>query len=157
MKLPTRKVFLCLLPCFLAVPLPVDESDPPGRAARLSYARGSVLLQPSGDEQWRQASANYAIITGHRLYTDSDSRAELEAGSSVVRMSPATDLTVVNLSDQILATQPGAGFYPAHGLCRITGQPGGNRHAKWLSQYSEPRLVPGGCGPQCRFDAGACE
>ena len=67
-----------LLPWFLAVPLLAEAGDPPGRAARLSYLQGNVTLQPAGESEWTQASTNYVITTGDRLYTDQNSRAELE-------------------------------------------------------------------------------
>lgn len=93
----------------LAAPVFADADDPRGRAARLSYARSNVLLQPSGESQWCQALTNYVVTTGDRIYAGADSRAELEIGSSVVRISQATDLTVVNLSDRSLQVGLGQG------------------------------------------------
>ena len=86
----------------LVVPVFADQGDAPGRAARLSYTRGSVSLQTSGENQWSQASVNYTVTTGDRLYTDQGSRAELEVGPFAVRMSETTDLTVANLNDQLM-------------------------------------------------------
>src|ERR1700731_3917417 len=79
-----------------------DVGDPPGRAARLSYASGTVSLQPAGETQWFPASTNYVVTTGDRLYTDQGSRAELEVGPFVVRMSQTTDLTITNLDDRVM-------------------------------------------------------
>jgi len=78
------------------------QGDPPTRVARLSYARGSVSLQPSGENQWSQASVNYTVTTGDRIYTDQGSRAELEMGPYAVRLSETTDLTMANLNDQTM-------------------------------------------------------
>ena len=52
---------------------------------------------------------NYTITTGDRLYTDRNSRAELEVGPFAVRMSETTDLTVSNLNDQLLQLGLGQG------------------------------------------------
>src|SRR6266480_2713465 len=90
-------LILFLLPALLAVP-GYSQENPPGRVARLSYMHGSVSLQPSGQEQWSQASLNYTVTTGDRLYTDQGSRAELEVGTYAVRLAEATDLTFANLN-----------------------------------------------------------
>src|SRR5690349_2770668 len=74
-------VLALLLPVF-SLQLLADAEDPPERAARLSYAQGSVSLQPSGESQWDQATVNYTLTTGDRLYADQNSRAEVEVGPS---------------------------------------------------------------------------
>lgn len=84
------------------VPLFADAGDPPGRVARLSYITGNVSFEPSGEEQWSQASVNYPLTTGDRLYTDREARAEMETGNIAIRLAPDTDLTTTNLSDQLL-------------------------------------------------------
>jgi hypothetical protein len=96
------KLLIFLGACLLAAPLLADQGDAPGRAARLSYVKGSVSLQASGENQWSQPSLNYTITTGDRLYTDQGSRAELEVGPYAVRMSQTTDLTMANLNDQLM-------------------------------------------------------
>jgi len=104
------KLVICLLPCFVAAPLSAqEEASPPGRAARLSFMQGNVSFQPSGETQWSAAALNYTVSTGDRLYTDQGARAELEAGPYTVRLSQATDLTVVNLNDQLLQLGLGQG------------------------------------------------
>ena len=50
------------------------EGDPPGRVARLSYLTGHVSLQPSGEDQWTEASTNYVVTTGDRLFADPGGR-----------------------------------------------------------------------------------
>lgn len=79
-----------------------QDSDPPNRVARLSFTSGTVSFQASGEDQWNQATLNYPLTTGDRIYTDQDGRAELETGNIAVRMSAGTDLTVSNLNDQIV-------------------------------------------------------
>ena len=110
----------CVLLC--APPLFGQNSDPPGRVARLSYTEGSVSFEPAGENDWSQASLNYPLTTGDRLWTDKGARAELETGNIAIRMSEQTDLTATNLTDQLL--QLGL----AQGSLRITAydlRPGG--------------------------------
>jgi len=97
------------LPLLLAARLSADAGDPPVRVARLSFIKGAVSLQPSGANDWSQASLNYPLTTGDRIYTDQDSQAELEVGSAAVRASATTDLTVANLNDQFMQLGLGQG------------------------------------------------
>jgi hypothetical protein len=86
----------------LASPMFGEEGDPPERVARLSYINGNVSFQPSGEDQWSQATLNYPLTTGDRIFTDQDSRAELETGNIAVRLSSNTDLTTTTLNDQLV-------------------------------------------------------
>ncbi|MFI5104550.1 MAG: DUF6600 domain-containing protein, partial [Terriglobales bacterium] len=86
----------------LASPLLADEGDPPGRVARVSFMSGNVSFQPAGEDQWSQASLNYPLTTGDRIYTDRDGRAELETGNIAIRLSTDTDITATNLTDELL-------------------------------------------------------
>jgi hypothetical protein len=97
------------LPLLLSATLFADAGDPPARVARLSFIKGAVSLQPSGASDWSQASLNYPLTTGDRIYTDQDSRAELEVGSAAVRASATTDLTVANLNDHFMQLGLGQG------------------------------------------------
>jgi hypothetical protein len=91
-----------------------DAGDPPARVARLSFIKGAVSLQPSGANDWSQASLNYPLTAGDRIYTDQDSQAELEIGSVAVRASATTDLTVANLNDQFMQLGLGQGAIRVH-------------------------------------------
>jgi hypothetical protein len=107
-KVDLRSVVF-LLPWLLAAPLFADAGDPPARVARLSSMKGTVSLQPSGANDWSQASLNYPVTTGDRIYTDQGSQAELEVGTAAVRASEATDLTLANLNDQFMQLGLGQG------------------------------------------------
>jgi hypothetical protein len=97
------------LPLLLSTALFADAGDPPARVARLSFIKGAVSLQPSGVNDWSQATLNYPLTTGDRIYTDQSSQAELEVGSAAVRASATTDLTVANLNDQFMQLGLGQG------------------------------------------------
>jgi FecR protein len=112
--------FFCTV--LVAGPVFGQNADPPGRVARLSYMEGAVSFEPAGENNWSQASLNYPLTTGDRLWTDKGARAELETGNIAIRMSEQTDLTTTNLTDQLL--QLGL----AQGSLRITAydlRPGG--------------------------------
>jgi hypothetical protein len=79
-----------------------DAGDPPNRVARLSYMENAVSFEPAGENDWSQATLNYPLTTGDRLWTDVNARAELETGNVAIRMSQQTDLTTTNLTDQLL-------------------------------------------------------
>jgi hypothetical protein len=74
--------------------------DPPGRVARLSFSDGSVSFQPGGEGDWVQAVANRPLTTGDNLWADKDSRAELQTGSTSIRMDSETSVTFLDLDDR---------------------------------------------------------
>jgi hypothetical protein len=82
-------------------PPPQNPSDenPPGRAARISYLKGKVFFQPSGTDEWSEAALNFTVTTGDRIYTEKNSRAELEIGPYTVRLWENTDVTITSLND----------------------------------------------------------
>ncbi len=65
-----------------------DQDDPPGRVARLGYLQGSVSFQPAGETDWVGAVPNRPMSTGDQLWTDQNSRAEVQLGSAVIRLAP---------------------------------------------------------------------
>ncbi len=74
-------------------------ADPPDRVARVSYLQGDVSFQPSGDDQWSQASLNRPLSTGDKVYTDANSRVELEIGAANIRLDGHTTFNLLNLAD----------------------------------------------------------
>jgi hypothetical protein len=75
------------------------EHDPPGRVARLSFSVGSVSFQPGGEGDWVQAVRNRPLSTGDNLWADKDSRAELQTGSTSIRIDSETSVTLLDLDD----------------------------------------------------------
>jgi len=85
-------------------------ADPPARVGRLNYASGTVSFAPAeAPDQWVQAALNRPLITGDRLWTDNDGRAELHVASTAVRMGPQTSLDVLNVDDETLQLRLGQG------------------------------------------------
>src|ERR1700722_13071165 len=77
-----------------------QQDDPPSRVARLGYMDGSVSFEPAGESDWVQAADNRPLTTGDKLWADKDSRAELQLGSAVIRLSANTGVTFLNLDDR---------------------------------------------------------
>src|ERR1700738_4888963 len=98
----------------LSVVLANDEADPPGRVARLSYANVSVSMQPAGVEDWADATVNRPLTTGDKLWTDRNSRAELDIGSAAIRLGSMTGLSFLNLNDQTAQMNITAGTAIVH-------------------------------------------
>src|SRR5580658_5433261 len=63
------------------------ENDAPGRVARLQYMSGSVSIQPQGTGDWVSGSVNRPLTNSDNVWTDKDSRAELNVGTGILRMS----------------------------------------------------------------------
>jgi hypothetical protein len=86
-----------------------QQDDPPTRVARLGYMEGSVSFQPAGEDDWVQAVSNRPMTTGDKLWADKDSRAELQLGSAVIRLSENTGVSFLNLDDHTVQLQLSSG------------------------------------------------
>ncbi|HKS67734.1 MAG TPA: DUF6600 domain-containing protein [Candidatus Acidoferrales bacterium] len=92
-----------------------DENvDPPSRVARLSYTRGSVSYQVSGDSDWVAADPNRPLTTNDNLWVDRDSLGELHVGSTAIRLSGETGISVLNLDDRTAQFQLAQGTIEVH-------------------------------------------
>ncbi|HXE49689.1 MAG TPA: DUF6600 domain-containing protein, partial [Ramlibacter sp.] len=98
------QIFLFRLLAALVVALlggpAMAQADPPGRVARLNHAEGTTVFSPAGDNEWTDAELNRPLTRGDRLWTDRGSRAEIQIGSSAVRMDGRTHLEILALDDQ---------------------------------------------------------
>jgi hypothetical protein len=91
-----------------------DDTDPPGRAARLSYLEGPVGFEPAGIDEWTAAELNRPLTTGDRLWTDEGAVAELDAGAVVIRLGGTTGFSFINLDDHTAQMQLVAGTLIVH-------------------------------------------
>jgi hypothetical protein len=82
-----------------------QQDDPPTRVARLGYMEGSVSFLPAGETDWVQAVPNRPMTTGDKLWADKDSRAELQLGSAMIRLSENTGFSFLNLDDHTVQIQ----------------------------------------------------
>ncbi|MFM0349393.1 DUF6600 domain-containing protein [Paraburkholderia sp. RL17-347-BIC-D] len=76
-----------------------QDTDPPGRVARLNYTAGAVTTEPAGATDWSYAQINRPLTTGDQLWNDQNARSELHIGSTAVRLGPSTSLDLLNLDD----------------------------------------------------------
>jgi hypothetical protein len=79
-----------------------QDNDPPARVGRMNFTQGSVSFQPGGEGDWVDAVPNRPLTTGDNLWVDRDSRAELHAGSTSIRLGSETSLTFLELDDHVL-------------------------------------------------------
>src|SRR5260370_18032611 len=109
LSVPGRLAVLALLALFPLGAAWAEEGDPPGRVARLSGAEGSVSLQPAGVQEWAAATVNRPLTTDDKLWTDQNSRAELDLGAAVIRLRATTSFSFLNLDDNTAQMQVSAG------------------------------------------------
>ena len=119
MRTPRRSIrkaiFAMLGLALFAVHAPAfADDDPPDRVARLSFMRGDVSFQPSGGEEWVQANLNRPLGTGDKLYTDNDSRVEMEVGAATLRLDAKSSFDILNLDDNVAQTQLSEGVMNLH-------------------------------------------
>jgi len=86
----TSSVFGAALAVFAVANAKADNDDPSGRAARLSYVHGTTSFSPAGETEWADTVVNRPFVSGDRLWTDKDGRAELEVGGSALRLDANT-------------------------------------------------------------------
>jgi uncharacterized protein DUF6600 len=101
LKLVSLISLLLALAFFVPQRAVADDDDPPSRVARLSYAHGSISFQPAGTDDWVSAVVNRPMTTGDKLWSDQDSRAELNIGSASIRLGSTTGFSFLNLSDNV--------------------------------------------------------
>jgi Family of unknown function (DUF6600) len=88
--------------------------DPPGRAVRLQYMSGSVSFQPQGAGDWVAGSLNRPLTNADNIWSDKDSRAELNAGTGVFRMGSEASLTLTNVADNSVQVELHQGTLNLH-------------------------------------------
>ncbi|HEX8757860.1 MAG TPA: DUF6600 domain-containing protein, partial [Steroidobacteraceae bacterium] len=99
-----------------------ETGNPPGRAAQLSYAEGSVSLEPAGTSTWTSATLNRPLTLGDKLWTDQNSRAELDIGDAVIRLGGTTGFSFLNLDEQTAQMQVSAGTVIVHVRSLASGE-----------------------------------
>ena len=81
------------------------QADPPGRVARLSELNGQVWLYSPDTAEWVSAGRNRPLTSGDRLATDPGARAQLQVGSTILRLDASSELEVVQLDDDAISLQ----------------------------------------------------
>ena len=115
--LSARKLLLATALTLLLSLLSVSaraQDDPPMEAGRISFASGTVSLQPAGLDSWGQAQVNLPFGPGDRIYTDSDGRAEIQIGETYIRIGPNSDVSMVNDTPDDISIGVGQGSIHIH-------------------------------------------
>jgi hypothetical protein len=86
------------------VPQPPSSrtGDPPGRVGRVSIIDGPVSFLAAGADGWAEAEPNRPVSTGDGLWADNAARAEIDIGSTALRLSGQTEVDVLRLNDHWL-------------------------------------------------------
>ena len=95
------RLFVTVFASFgLAATAAFAAGDPPGRISRINYSEGAVGFAPAGDNEFVDADINRPLVAGDRLWTDKGVRAEIQAGSDILRMDGRTQVAVTTVDDQ---------------------------------------------------------
>ena len=79
---------------------PAAHPDPSSRVARLSLLRGEVSLAPAGENDWARAELNRPLVTGDKLWTQGNARAELQLGSATAWIDQQTSFDLLKLDER---------------------------------------------------------
>ena len=82
-----------------------DAQDPSRRVARMQFMDGQVSIQPGGVNDWVAGTLNRPMTTGDNVWTDKDSKAELNVGTGIFRMGAETSVTLANVGDNTTQIQ----------------------------------------------------
>jgi len=91
-----------------------ESEDPPDRVARLSYRQGDVTLEEAGSEERATAPLNRPLTTGDHLWSDQDSRAELQVGSAALHLDEFTAIELKDLGSDSLRVGLDEGVLTVH-------------------------------------------
>jgi len=91
-----------------------QKGDPPGRAARLQYMSGSVSIQPAGTGDWVEGALNRPLTNADNIWSDKESRAELNVGTGILRLGDETSLTMTNVGDNSVQVELHQGTLNLH-------------------------------------------
>lgn len=97
--------FLCRLfaaALFLLALPSLAQEDPPAQVARLSLLEGTVQLRSAHEDLWQMPVLNWPITNGDRLRTGPAARAEIRAGSTVLRLDGDSELEIERLDGERL-------------------------------------------------------
>ena len=100
-----RSIKTILIVSFVLWAATLALADPAGRVARLQYMSGSVSIQPKGTDDWVEATLNRPLTNADNVWTDKDSRAELNVGTGILRMNAMSSVTLINVSDDTVQIQ----------------------------------------------------
>jgi len=90
------------------------QEDPPPEAGRVSYIEGAPALQPVGLDDWGQAEVNTPLGPGDRLFTDDQSRGEIQIGRTYIRLGFGTDVSIIDVNPDAISIGVAQGRIHVH-------------------------------------------
>src|SRR5271165_1485374 len=67
----------------------------PGRPVRVQYVSGQVSVAPQQTNEWTAARLNQPLRAGQHIWTDKDSRVEINVGDGFIRMNSEASVTLM--------------------------------------------------------------
>lgn len=95
---PSGLLALVLLICVLALGTPA-HADPAGRIGRLAWASGNIVLSNATTGESGDAPVNQPLTSGDILSTHGSSRAEIQIGSTTLRLDADSRLEFHRIDD----------------------------------------------------------
>jgi hypothetical protein len=93
-------------------------ADPPTLVGRLSLVEGTASIRHSYDQQWVPGGVNYPVIAGDGVWSDQDSRVEIEIEGTEARLDQASELDIERLDEDgaVLRVAQGVANFTVHYL-----------------------------------------
>ncbi len=98
-----RAALLLLAGAMTMPPARAQDIDPPARVGRVSDVEGQVWVYSPDAGDWIGAVRNQPIAAGDRVTTEAGARAELQIGSTTLRLDANAELDVTRLDDTQVA------------------------------------------------------
>lgn len=92
----------------------LSAAVPYGRVALLQYVYGSVSVQPGGTGDWVAAVPNRRLTITDNVWTDKNSRAEVNLGTGIMQLNAETSLTIVNVNNRTVQVRVNQGTLYMH-------------------------------------------
>src|SRR5258708_3164609 len=77
------------------------NQDPPTRVGRVGYTTGTVSFEAGGEGDWLEAIPNRPLTSGDNLWSDRNARAEVQLGSTSIRLGSETSVTLSDLERDV--------------------------------------------------------
>ncbi len=88
--------------------------DPQARVGRISLIDGTVSFHTPDQDQWSYATLNYPVVGGNSFWTEPGARAEIQAGSTALRLDGGTETNIDELDDHGLRAEVSQGTVNLH-------------------------------------------
>ena len=95
-----KKVFLILIICMICL-LRGQTGSVDEKKGLVTYSDGQVKRKAAAVENWQNAPVNTEVLSGDKVRTYIDSRAELDlAALDIIRLAPRTTIDIVRLYEE---------------------------------------------------------